>query len=102
MLLRRTLYVCDGQCEVATCKILARTAVELLGLNFGETTRDGRLKLSTLRCRECQGSASIVMIDDDVYEIRGPSDLCDLISGIQEVGSCPNVPPPGRTVASSS
>ena len=79
---RRTLYVCDGRCGLLSCKILARHATQTLGLAFGETTRDGRIRLSTLRCREQSDAASLVMIDDDTYVIRGRVELRALLADL--------------------
>jgi len=76
---RRTLYVCDGRCGLLSCKILARRAKQTLGVSFGETTRDGRIRLSTLRCQEQADAPSLVMIDEDYYLVRHPSELRALL-----------------------
>jgi NADH:ubiquinone oxidoreductase subunit E len=59
--------------------MMARVAMRALGLEFGETTQDGHIRLSSLRCREQDGSATVVMIDDDSQVIRHPAELRELI-----------------------
>jgi len=59
--------------------MMARVATQALGLEFGETTQDGHIRLSSLRCRERDGSAAVVMIDDDSQVIRHPAELRELI-----------------------
>src|SRR5215472_15461740 len=76
---RRTLYLCDGRCGLTGCRMMARVATQALGLEFGETTQDGHIRLSSLRCRERDGSATVVMIDDDSQVIRHPAELRELI-----------------------
>jgi len=76
---RKTLYLCDGRCGLASCKRLARDATDMLTLQFGQSTADWRIRLSTLRCRERADCSPIVMIDDDSYIIGDPSELRDLI-----------------------
>jgi NADH:ubiquinone oxidoreductase subunit E len=76
---RRTLYVCDGRCGLLNCKILARRATQILGLGFGATTPDGRIRLSTLRCQEQADAPLPIMIDEDPYLIRHPAELRTLL-----------------------
>jgi len=100
---RRTVYLCDGRCGVARCAILARDAEELLGIGFGETTADGRIRLSTLRCPEREGNRAYVIIDDDVYLIEYPEDFCELILGeFVQSGTWPGQSPTVSSLARRS
>lgn len=79
---RRTLYLCDGRwCGLATCEALARRAMKTLDVGFGSITENGRVRLSTLRCRENAAYASVAMIDDDRFVIAYPSEL-DALLGV--------------------
>jgi NADH:ubiquinone oxidoreductase subunit E len=51
-----------------------------LGVCFGSTTDDGRIRLSTLRCRESAAHASIAMLDDEHFVIEHPAELDDLLA----------------------
>jgi NADH-quinone oxidoreductase subunit E len=79
---RRTLYLCDGRCGFASCEALARHAMKALGVAFGSTTENGRVRLSTLRCRENAAYGSIAMIDEDRYVIAYPSELDALLGAV--------------------
>jgi NADH:ubiquinone oxidoreductase subunit E len=79
MVWRRTVYLCDGRCGLVSCARLAHDATEILAVQFGQTTQDGRIRLSTLRCPERADHPLVVMIDDDSYLIENPQELRDLI-----------------------
>jgi NADH-quinone oxidoreductase subunit E len=79
---RRTLYLCDGRCGLASCEALARHAMKVLGVAFGSTTANGRFRLATLRCRENAAYGSIAMIDEDRFVIAHPSELDALLGPV--------------------
>jgi len=83
MPVRRTLYVCDGRCGLTCCRILARVATRALELGFGQTSQDGKTRLSTLRCRERAGCTPMVMVDDDSHMIGHPAELRELIADLR-------------------
>ena len=78
---RKTFYICDGRCGLARCRAVACEAQEVLGLRFGQSTPDGSVRLSTLRCREREGAPAHVMIDDEIYVIEHRDELRELVAG---------------------
>lgn len=59
-------------CESPPCYIMGeeniREAIhELLGIDFGETTRDGAFTLEPTSCLGSCGVAPVMMVDDEIY-----------------------------------
>jgi NADH:ubiquinone oxidoreductase subunit E len=56
--------------------------MKALGVAFGSTTENGRLRLSTLRCRENAAYGSVAMIDEDRFVIAHPSEFDALLGAV--------------------
>ncbi len=66
---RHTIRVCLGTaCYVRGGKKLVERLKELLGIQMGETTRDGKFTFEIARCIGACGLAPAIMIDDVVYK----------------------------------
>jgi NADH:ubiquinone oxidoreductase subunit E len=78
---RYIINVCMGTaCYVKGADRIAERLKEELGIDFGETSKDGLFTLEKTRCLGTCGLAPVIMIDDQVH---GEVTL-DQISGILE------------------
>jgi len=60
--------ICLGTaCFVKGSKEILESAKEKLGINEGETTKDGKFSLDTTRCVGACGLAPVFTINDEVY-----------------------------------
>ena len=66
---QHTIRVCLGTaCYVRGGKKLVERLQELLGIQIGETTKDGKFTFEIARCIGACGLAPAIMIDDAVYK----------------------------------
>ncbi len=73
---RHIIRICLGTaCYVRGGKRLVETLQELLGLEVGETTEDGKFTFEVARCIGACGLAPAIMIDDTVYRQVDPDKL---------------------------
>ncbi|MBN1867878.1 NADH-quinone oxidoreductase subunit NuoE [Candidatus Sumerlaeota bacterium] len=62
------IHVCLGTaCYVKGAERVAQKFKEELGIDFGETTKDGMFTLEASRCLGTCGLAPVIMIEDDVH-----------------------------------
>ena len=62
------INVCLGTaCYVKGAERVAQKLKEELGIDFGETTKDGMFTLEGARCLGTCGLAPVIMIEDEVY-----------------------------------
>lgn len=65
---RNQIYVCKGTaCYVAGGDRILRKLKEILHLEEGDSTPDGKFSLHVTRCLGCCGLSPVVKINDDVY-----------------------------------
>ena len=65
---RQTLYLCRAEaCQAMGARDLERHAKEKLGVDFHETTPDGRYSLEPIYCLGNCACSPAIMIDDFVY-----------------------------------
>jgi NADH-quinone oxidoreductase subunit E/NADP-reducing hydrogenase subunit HndA len=50
-----------------------------LGIQFGETTKDGLFSLESTRCLGTCGLAPVVMVDDQIHGPVTPGDIATLL-----------------------
>ena len=75
------ISVCMGTaCYVRNIEKIMEKLSEVLGVDPGRTTPDGRFTLEATRCLGCCGLAPVIMIDDQVYGRLVPSDVPDIIA----------------------
>lgn len=76
-----TIRVCMGTaCYVRGGKKLVERLQELLGIELGDTTEDGKFSLEIARCIGACGLAPAMMIDDVVYKQVNPNRLESILS----------------------
>ena len=78
---KNKISVCMGTaCYLKGAEQLCDELSGLLGVEVGETTKDGQFTLETVRCIGCCGLAPVVTINDDVYGNLKKEDLPNIIS----------------------
>ncbi len=76
-----TIHICLGTaCFVKGAERVAEKFREELGIDFGETTKDGKFSLEASRCLGTCGLAPVIMVDD---QVQGPA-TPDQVPGIIE------------------
>ena len=62
------IRICEGTaCHVNGGKAIIRTLVSDLGIDFGQTTKDGLFSLEAVACLGCCSLAPVVMINDETH-----------------------------------
>lgn len=75
-----TIRVCLGTaCYVRGGKKIVDRLTEILGVNIGETTQDGKFTLEVMRCIGACGLAPAMTINDKVYKQVNPDKLQAII-----------------------
>ncbi len=75
------IRVCMGTaCYVRGGKKLVEKLEELLGIQLGDTTDDGKFSFEVARCIGACGLAPAIMIDSTVYKQVNPNRLEDILS----------------------
>ena len=70
------IAVCLGTaCYVKGSGDLINKVTELVGIEAGQTTPDGRYSLEATRCIGACGLAPVLSVNDDVYGRIGPDDV---------------------------
>lgn len=77
---RNTIRVCLGTaCYVRGGKKIIEKLRELLGIDVGGTTEDGKFTLEVMRCIGACGLAPAITINDRVYKQVNPDKLLSII-----------------------
>ena len=69
--------LCGSASVVETCK-------EQLGIDFGETTEDGKFTLLEVECLGACANAPVVQINDDYYEDLTPESIQQILASLAE------------------
>lgn len=78
------IRVCMGTaCYVKGAESIVQKLKELLGIDFGEVTRDGIFSLEESRCLGTCGLAPVVMINDQVHGKVTPDQLTALLEKLR-------------------
>lgn len=73
--------VCMGTCcYVRGGERIMNTLQKELGIDPGETTKDGRFSLEMVRCLGCCGLAPVVAIEDKIYRRMTPTKMKEILS----------------------
>lgn len=73
---RHMINVCLGTaCYVKGADKISQRLMDNLGIQFGETTKDGMFSLESTRCLGTCGLAPVVMIDDQVHGPVTPGEV---------------------------
>lgn len=82
-----TIRVCLGTaCYVRGGKKIIEKLREILGVEVGSTTKDGKFTLEVMRCIGACGLAPAMTINDKVYKQVNPDKLRSIIDNIGGVG----------------
>ena len=78
-------------CESAPCHVMGGRKIlpvikEVLGLQPGETSDDGKWTLLTVSCPGVCGVGPVMMVDDEVYGNLTPERIADILTGYEEGG----------------
>ncbi len=79
------IHICQGTaCYVKGSERLASRLKQELGIEFGETTKDGVFTLEEARCLGTCGLAPVVMIGDEIYGQVTPDQIPALLEKYME------------------
>lgn len=82
---KHTVKFCMGTaCYVGGMPQLIEKAKQVLGIEPGETTKDGKITLEICRCVGACSQAPVIVIDEDSHGRVRPNKFPQLIRGIQE------------------
>ncbi len=78
---RHRIRVCVSiVCDLMNKKALVDALREILGIDFGEVTKDGRFKLVPVQCLGACAVAPMFMVDEDTYKFEGKEKLHEILS----------------------
>lgn len=82
---RHTIKFCMGTaCYVGGAPQLLEKARQTLGIDIGQTTKDGAITLEVCRCVGACSQAPVVMADDDVHGRVRPNKLPQVLRKYQD------------------
>jgi len=78
-------------CESAPCHVMGGRKIlpvikEILGLQPGETSDDGKWTLLTVSCPGVCGVGPVMMVDDEVYGNLTPGRIADILAAYEKGG----------------
>jgi len=77
---RHVIKVCDSiSCHLTGYEELRDAFIQMLGIRYGETTRDGRFTLLPICCLGACDRGACLMIDDDLHGPVEPRDVTKLL-----------------------
>lgn len=92
---KHMINVCMGTaCYVKGADKVAQRLMDDLGIQFGETTKDGLFSLESTRCVGTCGLAPVVMVDDQVHGPVEPSDISTLLDRYTKKDKAAKAPAP--------
>ena len=78
------INVCMGTaCFVRGAEEIVKELEDILGIKPGETTKDGKFSIDTLRCVGTCGLAPVMIIDNKVYGRLNKNELAKIIKTYQ-------------------
>ncbi|WP_343703641.1 NADH-quinone oxidoreductase subunit NuoE [Chitinophaga sp.] len=78
---RHIILLCDSiSCYVMGYRQLHSHLVQLLGIQYGQTTPDGRFTLLPNPCLGTCDHAPALMVDNDLYRNLGPAELESILA----------------------
>ncbi len=73
-------------CHVTGGREIVQTLQEILGVKFGETTKDNLFTLETTSCLGLCGVAPVIMINDQYYGDLTPKKVREIIENLRNGG----------------
>lgn len=78
---KHLIRICMGTaCYLRGASLILEEMKNILGVEEGQTTKDGLFHLDVVRCLGCCGLAPVLMIDDKVYGKVKKSEIADILS----------------------
>jgi NADH-quinone oxidoreductase subunit E len=78
---RHVILLCDSvSCYVMGYEDIYRHLQQGLGIEFGQTTSDGRFTLLPAPCLGCCDHAPAMMVDDDLHQVLTPERLDEILA----------------------
>ena len=81
---KHTVRICRNlSCQLRGAERLMDKAKEVLGIDFGETTEDGRITLEHEECLAACGTGPVLWCDDDLVENLNEEKLERFLAGLK-------------------
>ncbi|MDR3671995.1 MAG: NADH-quinone oxidoreductase subunit NuoE [Holophaga sp.] len=90
---KHMINVCLGTaCYVKGADKIGQRLMSDLGIQFGETTKDGMFSLESTRCLGTCGLAPVVMVDEQVHGPVAPGDIATILDKYTKKEKGPKAP----------
>jgi NADH-quinone oxidoreductase subunit E len=77
---RHVIYLCDSvSCWICDADRIRRALTERLGIDFGETSRDGQFTLLPIQCLGTCDHAPALMVDEDLHRDLRPERIGEIL-----------------------
>lgn len=81
---KNVIRACAGTaCHVSNSKMIIETIQDELGIEVGDTTKDGLFTLFTVACIGCCSLAPVIMINDETYGRLTPALVRKLLKDVR-------------------
>ncbi len=78
---RHVIHVCDSvSCWIMGYESIKQALTRKLGVEYGQTTRDGRFTLLPIPCLGCCDRAPAMFVGEDLYRDLKPEDLDKILA----------------------
>lgn len=79
------IMLCQGTaCHVNSSELILQTIKDELGINDGQTTKDGLFSLKCVACLGCCSLSPVMMINDDTYGSLTPDKTRKILKELRE------------------
>ena len=80
----KIIKVCNGTaCHVNGVKEIANTLTDELGINYEETTEDGKISMVSVACLGCCSLAPVVMVSNETFGRLTPQKTRKLVRDLK-------------------
>jgi NADH-quinone oxidoreductase subunit E len=80
----KIIKVCNGTaCHVNSVKEIANTLTDELGINYEETTEDGKFSMVSVACLGCCSLAPVVMVSNETFGRLTPQKTRKLVRDLK-------------------
>ena len=79
------IMLCQGTaCHVNSSELILQTIKDELGIDDGQTTKDGLFSLKCVACLGCCSLSPVMMINDDTYGSLAPDKTRKILNELRE------------------
>ena len=79
------IMLCQGTaCHVNSSELILQTIKDELGIDDGQTTKDGLFSLKCVACLGCCSLSPVMMINDDTYGSLTPDKTRKILNALRE------------------